>query len=93
MSRQTQLLFNGFDLRRKLDARQVQALNGVYQLREEKFIAASDEEVEEYILSKYRVEPIKLDERSEEHSELQSHSFISYAVFCLKKKNTIIKKL
>ena len=27
-------------------------------------------------------------ERSEEHtSELQSHSFISYAVFCLKKKN------
>ena len=26
--------------------------------------------------------------RSEEHtSELQSHSFISYAVFCLKKKN------
>ena len=28
-----------------------------------------------------------LDTRSEEHtSELQSHSFISYAVFCLKKK-------
>src|ERR1051326_9332213 len=28
-------------------------------------------------------------DRSEEHtSELQSHSFISYAVFCLKKKNT-----
>ena len=28
--------------------------------------------------------------RSEEHtSELQSHSFISYAVFCLKKKNII----
>ena len=28
-------------------------------------------------------------ERSEEHtSELQSHSFISYAVFCLKKKKT-----
>ena len=27
--------------------------------------------------------------RSEEHtSELQSHSFISYAVFCLKKKNS-----
>ena len=30
--------------------------------------------------------------RSEEHtSELQSHSFISYAVFCLKKKNYIIQ--
>ena len=30
------------------------------------------------------------EERSEEHtSELQSHSFISYAVFCLKKKNKI----
>src|ERR1051326_451050 len=29
-----------------------------------------------------------LSQRSEEHtSELQSHSFISYAVFCLKKKN------
>ncbi len=29
------------------------------------------------------------DERSEEHtSELQSHSFISYAVFCLKKQTT-----
>ena len=29
------------------------------------------------------------ENRSEEHtSELQSHSFISYAVFCLKKKNT-----
>src|ERR1051326_9229856 len=29
------------------------------------------------------------DNRSEEHtSELQSHSFISYAVFCLKKNNT-----
>ena len=31
-------------------------------------------------------------ERSEEHtSELQSHSFISYAVFCLKKKKLITK--
>ena len=31
----------------------------------------------------------RLAERSEEHtSELQSHSFISYAVFCLKKKKT-----
>ena len=31
--------------------------------------------------------------RSEEHtSELQSHSFISYAVFCLKKKKKQIKK-
>ena len=34
------------------------------------------------------VEVIKKSVRSEEHtSELQSHSFISYAVFCLKKKN------
>src|ERR1051326_9436160 len=30
--------------------------------------------------------------RSEEHtSELQSHSFISYAVFCLKKKNQYLE--
>ena len=34
-----------------------------------------------------------LPERSEEHtSELQSHSFISYAVFCLKKKKKEKKK-
>src|ERR1051326_9275571 len=36
-------------------------------------------------------EPPSID-RSEEHtSELQSHSFISYAVFCLKKKKQYIK--
>ena len=36
---------------------------------------------------KFGNEEIKLPKRSEEHtSELQSHSFISYAVFCLKKK-------
>src|ERR1051326_9345925 len=35
------------------------------------------------------VRGLKAEERSEEHtSELQSHSFISYAVFCLKKQNT-----
>ena len=34
--------------------------------------------------------PYFVASRSEEHtSELQSHSFISYAVFCLKKKNII----
>ena len=34
-----------------------------------------------------------VDQRSEEHtSELQSHSFISYAVFCLKKKKRKMKK-
>ena len=34
---------------------------------------------------------VKILDRSEEHtSELQSHSFISYAVFCLKKKRDII---
>ena len=33
--------------------------------------------------------PIDMNSRSEEHtSELQSHWYISYAVFCLKKKNT-----
>ena len=33
----------------------------------------------------------RYNKRSEEHtSELQSHSFISYAVFCLKKKNNPI---
>ena len=34
-----------------------------------------------------------MNDRSEEHtSELQSHSFISYAVFCLKKKKKNNKK-
>ena len=37
--------------------------------------------------------PWALTDRSEEHtSELQSHSFISYAVFCLKKKKKKVKK-
>ena len=37
---------------------------------------------------------IDKQKRSEEHtSELQSHSFISYAVFCLKKKKTLIHQL
>ena len=36
---------------------------------------------------------IYIPDRSEEHtSELQSHSFISYAVFCLKKKRTVKRK-
>src|ERR1051326_9337663 len=36
-----------------------------------------------------RVTWVMRRERSEEHtSELQSHSFISYAVFCLKKNST-----
>src|ERR1051326_9587297 len=35
------------------------------------------------------IDCLRFRSRSEEHtSELQSHSFISYAVFCLKKKNT-----
>ena len=43
-------------------------------------------EVQEYSLEEANRALIEL--RSEEHtSELQSHSFISYAVFCLKKKN------
>ena len=38
-------------------------------------------------------EGVVTETRSEEHtSELQSHSFISYAVFCLKKKKKDIKK-
>ena len=37
---------------------------------------------------KYDLLEALAETRSEEHtSELQSHSFISYAVFCLKKKN------
>ena len=46
--------------------------------------------VKEYIkksLGKGKISKVKIEYRSEEHtSELQSHSFISYAVFCLKKK-------
>ena len=40
---------------------------------------------------RYRITDRLLEARSEEHtSELQSHSFISYAVFCLKKKTRTI---
>ncbi len=43
-------------------------------------------DINEFFMGEHN--PILLH-RSEEHtSELQSHSFISYAVFCLKKKNT-----
>ena len=44
-------------------------------------------------LKRVNVKEIKKGKRSEEHtSELQSHSFISYAVFCLKKKKQIKQK-
>src|ERR1051326_4833138 len=40
-----------------------------------------------FISSNFARDPKLILQRSEEHtSELQSHSFISYAVFCLKKK-------
>ena len=40
-----------------------------------------------YIVTECEKNRLYEEERSEEHtSELQSHSFISYAVFCLKKK-------
>ena len=49
-----------------------------------KYKIASIDEFNDYLA---RVSAIIIPERSEEHtSELQSHSFISYAVFCLKKK-------
>ena len=42
---------------------------------------------QEIIRLKKQIVKLQDVERSEEHtSELQSHSFISYAVFCLKKK-------
>src|SRR3546814_4504380 len=44
--------------------------------------------------STYSEPPVMLPDRSEEHtSELQSLMRISYAVFCLKKKNTNMKIL
>ena len=51
-------------------------------------IFISGERAKNYFTTVKYTEGIDLDKRSEEHtSELQSHSFISYAVFCLKKKN------
>ena len=45
--------------------------------------------IDKKLLRKYSKGLICMSARSEEHtSELQSHSFISYAVFCLKKKKT-----
>ena len=50
--------------------------------REKLFITA----IADYLL-KHKIKNFINQFRSEEHtSELQSHSFISYAVFCLKKK-------
>ena len=48
---------------------------------------ANSEEIVSSIMSQIDDNQLKMLKRSEEHtSELQSHSFISYAVFCLKKK-------
>ena len=45
------------------------------------------------IINNTKLRELKCLNRSEEHtSELQSHSFISYAVFCLKKKKKSTKK-
>src|SRR3546814_10386122 len=47
----------------------------------------------EDLLVRHRVRPTLLQPRSEEHtSELQSLMRISYAVFCLKKKNTLTQE-
>ena len=57
-----------------------------------KLVIMGIEEYQKMLLGKLKkqvmdVEKINKEIRSEEHtSELQSHSFISYAVFCLKKK-------
>src|SRR3546814_5194574 len=57
---------------------------GIYHLRAERFLAHTDARE----IMSYR----RGIDRSEEHtSELQSLMRISYAVFCLKKKNNTIK--
>src|SRR3546814_5051447 len=54
--------------------------------------ASEGQEKLEAALRALRFDPDRLETRSEEHtSELQSLMRISYAVFCLKKKNTHIK--
>src|ERR1051326_9449638 len=56
-------------------------------------VSPDNETSHKKFVTKYKL-PFTLlaDTRSEEHtSELQSHSFISYAVFCLKKKKTTIQ--
>ena len=67
-------------------------------IRLEKTAALSADEAKKMLMENM-VEKAKADasqfikDRSEEHtSELQSHSFISYAVFCLKKKKKKRKK-
>ena len=54
-------------------------LNGLFKVEDSKLVISLNDNV-----------LLKEGSRSEEHtSELQSHSFISYAVFCLKKKRNI----
>ena len=78
------------------DAQMLQAILGVYRffISREGLISSQFDHfglilpqiLNFEMLSKLFINLLK--ERSEEHtSELQSHSFISYAVFCLKKKN------
>src|SRR3546814_4741547 len=57
--------------------------------------AAEDAKVATAVLSNAKIAPLRIEQgfqmRSEEHtSELQSLMRISYAVFCLKKKNKIL---
>src|SRR3546814_4295804 len=50
----------------------------------------SEDGAEEFFFRRHRALALRRDLRSEEHtSELQSLMRISYAVFCLKKKNKI----
>ncbi len=73
-------------------ARDKSVIMGLVALREFKYIVFDNVKHEAEFSLEEIFEPRNSDlwtqYRSEEHtSELQSHSFISYAVFCLKKKN------
>src|ERR1051326_9265197 len=55
---------------------------------------AQDLRLERYVALKFLPDNLSNDARSEEHtSELQLHSFISYAVFCLIKIQNKIKEM
>ena len=67
------------ELAKKSSSGQLSSFSGVFRVTP---LNVTEKELLTSILQSYNE-----NDRSEEHtSELQSHSFISYAVFCLKKK-------
>src|ERR1051326_9350312 len=75
---------------RKSMSREVTTLMERVLYEVKKMVVGQDHFLERVMVAMLAQGHLLVEGRSEEHtSELQSHSFISYAVFCLKKKKYI----